>query len=60
MADKLKFTLALLLLAAGVAGFYFLREQPMRLVEERPFQAVVLAGHQLPSNTGLRFAAKAS
>jgi preprotein translocase subunit SecE len=31
MADKLKFMLALLLLAAGVAGFYFLREQPMIL-----------------------------
>ena len=31
MADKLKFMLALLLLAAGVAGFYFLREQAMIL-----------------------------
>ena len=31
MADKLKFMLALLLLAAGVAGFYLLREQPMIL-----------------------------
>ena len=31
MADKLKFALALLLLAAGVAGFYFLSEQPMIL-----------------------------
>jgi hypothetical protein len=31
MADKLKFALALLLLAAGVAGFYFLGEQPMIL-----------------------------
>ena len=31
MADKLKFMLALLLLAAGVAGFYFLGEQPMIL-----------------------------
>ena len=28
MADKLKFMLALLLLAAGVAGFYFLGGQP--------------------------------
>jgi len=28
MADKLKFMLALLLLAAGVAGFYLLGEQP--------------------------------
>ena len=31
MADKLKFALALILLAAGVAGFYFLGEQPMIL-----------------------------
>ena len=31
MADKLKFILALLLLAAGVAGFYLLGEQPMIL-----------------------------
>jgi preprotein translocase subunit SecE len=29
MADKLKFMLALLLLAVGVAGFYLLGEQPM-------------------------------
>ena len=31
MADKLKFMLALLLLAAGVAGFYLLGEQAMIL-----------------------------
>ncbi|MBK8759572.1 MAG: preprotein translocase subunit SecE [Sulfuritalea sp.] len=31
MADKLKFTLALLLLAAGVAGFYLLGDKPMIL-----------------------------
>ena len=31
MADKLKFMLALLLLAAGLAGFYLLSEQPMIL-----------------------------
>ena len=31
MADKLKIALAFLLLAAGVAGFYFLAEQPMIL-----------------------------
>mgnify|MGYP001613836838 CR=1 FL=1 len=31
MADKLKFALALLLLVAGVAGFYLLGEQPMIL-----------------------------
>jgi preprotein translocase subunit SecE len=31
MADKLKFMLALLLLAAGVAGFYLFGEQPMIL-----------------------------
>lgn len=31
MADKLKFVLALLLVAAGVAGFYFLAEQAMVL-----------------------------
>jgi preprotein translocase subunit SecE len=31
MADKIKFALALLLLAAGVAGFYLLGEQPMIL-----------------------------
>ena len=31
MADKIKFTLALLLLVAGVAGFYFLAEQAMTL-----------------------------
>jgi preprotein translocase subunit SecE len=29
MADKLKFVAALLLLAAGIAGFYLLGEQPM-------------------------------
>ena len=29
MADKIKFVLALLLLAAGVAGFYLLSEQVM-------------------------------
>ena len=31
MADKLKFALALILLAAGLAGFYFLSDQPMVL-----------------------------
>ena len=31
MADKIKFALALLLLVAGVAGFYFLAEQAMIL-----------------------------
>ncbi|MDR0440480.1 MAG: preprotein translocase subunit SecE [Candidatus Accumulibacter sp.] len=31
MADKIKFVLALLLLAAGVAGFYLLAEQAMIL-----------------------------
>jgi len=31
MADKLKFMLALLLLAAGVIGYYLLGEQPMIL-----------------------------
>ena len=31
MADKLKFLLALLLLAAGLTGFYLLSEQPMIL-----------------------------
>jgi len=31
MADKIKIALALLLLVAGVAGFYFLAEQPMIL-----------------------------
>ncbi|MDR2000847.1 MAG: preprotein translocase subunit SecE [Zoogloeaceae bacterium] len=31
MADKLKFTIALLLLAAGVAGFYLLADQPLIL-----------------------------
>ena len=31
MADKIKFALALLLLAAGVAGFYVLSEQAMIL-----------------------------
>jgi len=31
MADKLKFALALILLAAGVVGFYLLGEQPMIL-----------------------------
>ncbi len=31
MADKIKFALALLLVAAGVAGFYLLAEQPMIL-----------------------------
>ena len=33
MADKLKFMLALLLLASGVAGFYFLGGQPTILRE---------------------------
>lgn len=31
MADKIKFTLALLMLVAGVAGFYLLAEQAMIL-----------------------------
>ena len=31
MADKLRFALALILLVAGVVGFYFLGEQPMIL-----------------------------
>jgi len=31
MADKLKFALALLFLVSGVAGFYFLSDQPMIL-----------------------------
>lgn len=31
MADKLKFVLALLLVAAGITGFYFLSEQAMVL-----------------------------
>ncbi len=31
MADKIKFTLALLLLAAGIVGFYLLSEQAMIL-----------------------------
>jgi len=31
MADKIKFALALLLLAAGIAGFYLLREHAMIL-----------------------------
>ena len=31
MADKLKFILALLLLAAGLAGFYLLGDQPLFL-----------------------------
>jgi preprotein translocase subunit SecE len=31
MADKIKFVLALLLVAAGVVGFYLLAEQPMIL-----------------------------
>jgi preprotein translocase subunit SecE len=31
MADRIKFALALLLVAAGVAGFYFLGEQPLIL-----------------------------
>ncbi len=31
MADKLKFVVALLLLVAGIAGFYLLSEQPLIL-----------------------------
>ena len=31
MADKIKFVLALLLLAAGIAGFYLLSDQAMIL-----------------------------
>jgi preprotein translocase subunit SecE len=36
MADKLKFVAALLLLAAGIAGFYLLGEQPMIVREAQP------------------------
>jgi preprotein translocase subunit SecE len=31
MADRIKFALALILVGAGVAGFYFLAEQPLIL-----------------------------
>lgn len=31
MADKLKFALALMILAAGVAGYYYLGDQPLIL-----------------------------
>jgi len=43
MADKLKFVVAILLLAAGIAGFYLLAEQPM-IVRVLSVLAGVLAG----------------
>jgi preprotein translocase subunit SecE len=43
MADKLKFAVALLLLVAGIAGFYLLAEQPM-IVRVLSVLAGVLAG----------------
>ncbi len=43
MADKIKFTLALLLLAAGVAGFYFLAEQAMIVRVLAVFAGVALS-----------------
>ena len=44
MADKIKFALALLLLAAGVAGFYLLAEQAMILRVLAVLAGVALSG----------------
>ena len=43
MADKIKFALALVLLAAGVAGFYLLSEQAMILRVLAVFVGLALA-----------------
>ena len=55
MADKIKFALALLLLVAGVTGFYLLSEQAMILRV-----LVVLAGVALFLGCGLADGAGAS
>ena len=50
MADKIKFALALVILAAGVAGFYLLSEQAMILRV-----LAVLAGVAWKTEQGQRF-----
>ncbi len=64
MADKLKFTLAVLLLVAGVAGFYLLAEQPTILrvlaVLAGVALAVVVAWQTEPGRRFFGFAKDAS
>ena len=56
MVDKIKFSLALLLLAAGIAGFYLLRDQAMILRVLAVLAGVALAaGVAAKTEPGLRF-----
>ncbi len=56
MIDKAKFALSLLLLAAGVAGFYFLAEQAMILRVLSVLAGLALAGAVAwRTGPGLRF-----
>ncbi len=56
MVDKIKFILALLLLAAGVAGFYFLADQAMIVRVLAVLAGVILAGAvAAKTEQGLRF-----
>lgn len=56
MVDKIKFALALLLLAAGVAGFYLLAEQAMILRVLAVLAGVALAATvAAKTEPGLRF-----
>ena len=56
MVDKIKFALALLLLAAGIAGFYFLAEQAMILRVLAVLAGLVLAAAvAAKTEAGLRF-----
>jgi len=63
MADKIKFSLALVILAAGVAGFYLLSEQAMILrvlaVLVGAALAVVLAWKTEPGQRFITFANEA-
>ena len=56
MVDKIKFALALLLLAAGIAGFYYLADQAMILRVLAVLAGLILAA-AVASKTepGLRF-----
>jgi preprotein translocase subunit SecE len=60
MADKLKFVLALLLIAAGIAGFYLLAEQAL-VLRVLAVLAGIAAGAALAwfTEPGQRFAALA-
>jgi preprotein translocase subunit SecE len=63
MADKIKFSLALVILAAGVAGFYLLSEQAMILrvlaVLVGTALAVVVAWKTEPGQRFITFASEA-